>query len=289
MNVSVSSCVPCCWCTWDVLDSVVESTFISFREGNKTINDSLLWSVFSSFWLLQTSIVELIHWTFMYEPCQLQVSGRKEISISTANQNVRDSVITSHAAQNWKLSLILTWLPGSAKTSVRQCLLRRLDLRLDTKQFFQIQRDVSISCAWSRVEYSFNRVANGQFQHQSLTMPRGIYVLVFNLPLFAAHQSLWIPSNSTSSIGKSIHATGDCHSGFSLEFVRHYSIAAERQRYQVVLLGEVNDKFVVDDNIRKDGHLHEKRDNVSVDELEAIAQSVPTPGEEHEFDDWASR
>lgn len=109
-------------------------------------------------------------------------------------------------------------------------------------------------------------------------MPRGIYVLVFNLPLFAAHQSLWIPSNSTSSIGKSIHVIGDCHSGFSLEFVRHYSIAAERQRYQVVLLGEVNDKFVVDDNIRKDGHLHEKRDNVSVDELEAIAQSVPTPG-----------
>lgn len=111
-------------------------------------------------------------------------------------------------------------------------------------------------------------------------MPRKVFLIVYRSPLFPAHWSLWIPSLADPNIGKRIHVTGDVHSGFKHEFVRNHDLRTETRTHVVILIGEVDDRHVVDDDTDlKDGEERfEKRDKSPRDHIEEIALSAIAPG-----------
>ncbi|KAI4647276.1 uncharacterized protein J4E79_010428 [Alternaria viburni] len=107
-------------------------------------------------------------------------------------------------------------------------------------------------------------------------MPRPIYLIVFNSPLFPAHWGLWIPhpSSSDPQTGTYLNATGDAASGFSIEFERNYEIGADGRRHQLISLGDVADEHVVD--VTGDGKW--SVDQIARDRLEEVVLGVKPPG-----------
>ncbi|KAF3391177.1 hypothetical protein DPV78_010916 [Talaromyces pinophilus] len=110
-------------------------------------------------------------------------------------------------------------------------------------------------------------------------MPRNIFLIIYKSPLFPAHWSLWIPSVANPNIGKRIHVTGDVKSGFEHEFVRNYDLRSETRTHVVILMGEVEDKYVADDDedLRREEWV-EERDKSPRDQMEEVAIKIPAPG-----------
>jgi len=104
-------------------------------------------------------------------------------------------------------------------------------------------------------------------------MPRTVYLLVFNSPLFPAHWGLWIPSVEKPNIGKLLNATGDAATGFEIGFERNYDLGAITLRHQILQLAEVLDHHVVD--VTGDGS--PAKDQTAHDYLEQVALRVPAP------------
>lgn len=77
-------------------------------------------------------------------------------------------------------------------------------------------------------------------------MPRTVYLIVYNSPLFPAHWALWIPRASPPNLGKLIHATGDARNGFTIAFERNYDINGTTRAYQIIPLAQVLDHYAVD-------------------------------------------
>lgn len=110
-------------------------------------------------------------------------------------------------------------------------------------------------------------------------MTRKLFLIVYKSPLFPAHWSLWIPSLADPNIGKRIHVTGDVYSGFEHEFVRNYNLENDTRTQVSIMLGEVDDKHVVDDEDSPDlKNDDEERDQTPRDRIEEIALEVPAPG-----------
>lgn len=107
-------------------------------------------------------------------------------------------------------------------------------------------------------------------------MPRNLFLIVYKSPLFPAYWSIWIPSVANRNIGKRIHVTGDVHSGFEHEFVRNYDLRSDTRTHFVILIGEVEDKYVADDDMDlRDGG---ERDKSPRDRIEEVALEIPAPG-----------
>jgi len=104
-------------------------------------------------------------------------------------------------------------------------------------------------------------------------MTREIFLLVYPSPLFAAHWSLWIPSQSNPELGKVVHVTGAVSVGFILEFKRNYDIANTGRGSTLILLAEVDDKYVAD--VPGDGAF--SLDQNAVDDIERLALTFPPP------------
>lgn len=105
-------------------------------------------------------------------------------------------------------------------------------------------------------------------------MPRTVYLIIYNSPVFPAHWGLWIPSLNDSGTGKFIEAEGDSANGFRIVFQRNHVVDATRRRYQSLPLAHVSDHHVVD--VEGDGSL--KSDSTAHDNLEQVLLSVPAPG-----------
>jgi hypothetical protein len=111
-------------------------------------------------------------------------------------------------------------------------------------------------------------------------MPRTLFLIVYKSPLFPAHWSLWIPSLSNPDIGERIHVTGDVHSGFEHEFVRNYNLTADTRTHVVILVGEVDNEYAIDDDadLKDEVEVAEERDKSPRDRIEEIALEIPAPG-----------
>ncbi|KAI3325534.1 hypothetical protein HD806DRAFT_490608 [Xylariaceae sp. AK1471] len=105
-------------------------------------------------------------------------------------------------------------------------------------------------------------------------MPRTIYLIVYNSPLFPAHWALWIPSLENPNIGKRIHAEGDVATGFQLSFDRNYDQTQESRSYKVLVLAEVESHHVVDTPANEINSV----DRDPKDDIETVASRVPIPG-----------
>jgi hypothetical protein len=107
-------------------------------------------------------------------------------------------------------------------------------------------------------------------------MPRSIYLIVFNSPLFPAHWGLWIPHSSprTPQTGTYLNATGDAAAGFSIEIERNYELGADGRRHQLISLGDVADEYVVD--AIGDGMW--SVDQIARDRIEEVVLGVKPPG-----------
>jgi hypothetical protein len=106
-------------------------------------------------------------------------------------------------------------------------------------------------------------------------MPRTVYLIIYNSPLFPAHWGLWVPQkDGDQNIGKLIHATGDARNGFQVAFKRNYDLGTTSRSYQLLPLAEVADQHVVD--VKGDGK--KGTDTTAHDYLEQVALSIPAPG-----------
>jgi hypothetical protein len=105
-------------------------------------------------------------------------------------------------------------------------------------------------------------------------MPRTVYLVIYNSPLFPAHWGLWIPSADKTGLGKFLHTPGDAANGFETVFERNYDLSATTRSHQVMELAQVLDRYVVD--VKGDGS--RAQDQIAHDYLEQVVLSVPAPG-----------
>ncbi|KAK2868050.1 hypothetical protein FQN49_003201 [Arthroderma sp. PD_2] len=96
---------------------------------------------------------------------------------------------------------------------------------------------------------------------------------LYNRSLFKAHWAIYIPSLSDPGTGKKIHVHGDVLNGFTLQFMRNYSLKTEPLAHQEVRIGQVADELVIDG---PGGD--ESADVMPTDRIEEIALSVEAPG-----------
>lgn len=100
---------------------------------------------------------------------------------------------------------------------------------------------------------------------------RQIQLIVYRSPLFPAHWSLFIPTESNPDFGKRIHAIGDPLHGFQLEFKRGYDLSATSSKKTVIDLCRVDGVHVVD------GPAERGSDKIPIDDIEKKATEVPAP------------
>jgi hypothetical protein len=105
-------------------------------------------------------------------------------------------------------------------------------------------------------------------------MPRTVYLVVYNSPLFPAHWGLWIPQLDNPDVGKFIEAAGDAANGFDISFERNYDLGSTPRAYRKLPLADVLDQYVVD--VRGDGS--QSKDQTAHDCIEEVALSIPAPG-----------
>ena len=104
------------------------------------------------------------------------------------------------------------------------------------------------------------------------TARRAIQLISFRQnPSQRAHFSIFVPSLANPRKGSLIHAVGAPMAGFSLEFKRNYDPEESKKRHTVIPLGEVPASSVVDPVVNV------KEETVARDDLERIAEKVPTP------------
>jgi hypothetical protein len=104
-------------------------------------------------------------------------------------------------------------------------------------------------------------------------MPRTLYLIVYNSPLFPAHWTMYIPSDTEEGLGTGIHATGDAADGFEVQFERRYNYGQTRRTHQQFTLGHIGDEHV-------EGGVAATRstDKTPRDALEQVASTIPAPG-----------
>ncbi|KAG8842277.1 hypothetical protein FRB96_005776 [Tulasnella sp. 330] len=102
---------------------------------------------------------------------------------------------------------------------------------------------------------------------------RPIYIIVYHSPLFPAHWSLWIPSAANPNVGKVIHVNGSAASGFEREFRRNFDIKSITQKHSLILLAQVDEKYITD--TPEDGL--GTSDEVAVDGIETVALKLAPP------------
>ncbi|KAL4916233.1 hypothetical protein BDW62DRAFT_202906 [Aspergillus aurantiobrunneus] len=105
-------------------------------------------------------------------------------------------------------------------------------------------------------------------------MPRTIYLAMFSNGARPAHQSVFVPTGGTGKKGKLIHVDGNPAYGFSLEFLRNFDFADFPSTYQILALGDVDDRYVAD----TPGNGDLLKDAIARDRLESVATQVSPPG-----------
>jgi hypothetical protein len=75
-------------------------------------------------------------------------------------------------------------------------------------------------------------------------MPRTVYLVVYNSPLFPAHWGLWIPQLDNPDVGKFIEAAGDAANGFDISFERNYDLGSTPRAYRKLPLADVLVQYV---------------------------------------------
>jgi hypothetical protein len=113
-------------------------------------------------------------------------------------------------------------------------------------------------------------------------MARALYLLVF--PTRASrvngtrsHWAIFIPYTNDASLGRLIQVLGTPFTGYGLEFKRNYNISTITEKFERVLLGEVNEKWVrLGDDEAEDGKA--SMDVEPRDEIEKLAKKIEVPG-----------
>jgi hypothetical protein len=105
-------------------------------------------------------------------------------------------------------------------------------------------------------------------------MTRSIYLAAFTNGAKPAHWSIWFPTNGQGTKGKLIHVTGNPATGFFLQFKRNYDFAETNRAYQIIELGQIDDKLVAD----MADSLPATVDTTARDRLEFTATVVKPPG-----------
>ncbi len=108
---------------------------------------------------------------------------------------------------------------------------------------------------------------------QELSNSRPASLVIYHSPLFAAHWSLWIPSENDSDLGKIIHVHGSVAEGFEHEFKRNYRLSEDSRTNSIRLLGTVSGSSIVDP---EDETYY--TDVIPLDIMEETALRVEAPG-----------
>jgi len=118
------------------------------------------------------------------------------------------------------------------------------------------------------------------YQKDNLTRP--LYLLVFptrasTINGTRSHWAIFIPYTSNASIGKLIQVLGTPFTGYGLEFKRNYNLSTITEKFDKVLLGEVDEKWVeAEDDQAGDGKAGTDVD--PRDEIEKVAKGIEVPG-----------
>ncbi|KAE9364649.1 hypothetical protein N431DRAFT_474234 [Stipitochalara longipes BDJ] len=113
-------------------------------------------------------------------------------------------------------------------------------------------------------------------------MTRPLYLLVFptrasKINGTRSHWAIFIPYTSGAPVGRLIQVLGTPFTGYGLEFKRNYNISTITEKFDKVLLGEVDQKWVqVGDDETRDGKA--STDVNPRDEIEKAAKRVEVPG-----------
>ncbi|KAI5866813.1 hypothetical protein GGS23DRAFT_593547 [Durotheca rogersii] len=108
-------------------------------------------------------------------------------------------------------------------------------------------------------------------------MSRTIYLLVFNQRPFKAHWCLWIPGEDNPNVGKRIHVEGSVSEGFRTTITHNYDISRTSRRYQLIALGQVSSRHIVDPNASL-GQYDRAENDTPTDKVESVASAIPAPG-----------
>jgi hypothetical protein len=110
-------------------------------------------------------------------------------------------------------------------------------------------------------------------------MTRPFYLLVFptrasKINGTRSHWAIFIPYTTNLSAGKLIQVLGTPFTGYELEFKRNYNLSTITEKFEKVLLGEVDEKWVeVEEGDEKAStHVNPR------DEIERLAKLVDVPG-----------
>lgn len=105
---------------------------------------------------------------------------------------------------------------------------------------------------------------------------RPIQLLVYNSRLFNAHWSIFVPRVDDPDVGSRLHATGSVVGGFTLEFVRNYSILSDTRPLQRIDLAVVPWDCIKD--TAGDEEIVDTGRVTPIDRLEEVIITIPAPG-----------
>jgi Family of unknown function (DUF6540) len=110
-------------------------------------------------------------------------------------------------------------------------------------------------------------------------MTRPLHLLVFptrasKINGTRSHWAIFIPSPTKPTVGKLIQVLGTPFTGYGLEFKRNYNLSAITEKFEKVLLGEVDENWV--ENEAADSKT--STDVNPRDEIERLAKRVEVPG-----------
>ena len=113
-------------------------------------------------------------------------------------------------------------------------------------------------------------------------MTRSLYLLVFptrasKINGTRSHWAIFIPYTSDTTIGRLIQVLGTPFTGYGLEFRRSYNLSTITERFEKVLLGEVDEKLVQAGD-HQAGDETTSADVDPRDEIEKVAKRVEVPG-----------
>jgi hypothetical protein len=99
-----------------------------------------------------------------------------------------------------------------------------------------------------------------------------VFLVVTSGGAFNAHWSLYVPCHQEPTRGKRLHATGDKRNGFVVEVVLDFDVEELQGARKFVFLSWIHQQYVRCTLCGIDTM------DVSVDELQTMADTVPAPG-----------
>jgi hypothetical protein len=111
-------------------------------------------------------------------------------------------------------------------------------------------------------------------------MTRPLYLLVFptrasKINGTRSHWAIFIPYTTNPSVSKLIQVLRTPFTRYELEFKRNYNLSAIAEKFEKVLLGKVDEKWV---EIEEEGGGKASTDVNPRDEIERLAKRVDVPG-----------